>query len=61
MNNSTKTRLENKYDVSIFNVQNLSGFYKLSMTVMIDNGNYKDIVVKSNQTISNAIENFIYN
>lgn len=58
MNKQTKSRLQNKYNALIFNTVNYSGNYKLGFDLHTDNGHYK-VMVKSSETIQNAIERTI--
>ncbi|MFM0417466.1 hypothetical protein [Paraburkholderia fungorum] len=56
MNKSTITRLNNKHDVSIFNVTRFSGAYKMSFSMHTNYGTFQNIVVKRSETISEVIE-----
>jgi hypothetical protein len=63
MNKSFKTKLENKFDTSIFNFQYFSGnLYKASFDMLCrkNNSNYTaNVVVKSNETYEQAIQRYI--
>jgi len=63
MNKSTITKYNNKYNVDIFNVVKFVGKYKMSFDMHIyldDNIIFtKNIVVKRNETIKQAIENYL--
>ncbi|PRZ45403.1 hypothetical protein BX589_13982 [Paraburkholderia fungorum] len=55
MNKSTITRLNNKFDVVIHNINPLSGNYKMSFDMHTNSGT-KEVVVKSSESISDAID-----